>query len=333
MSNNSFAQIIKSLPKEFSHYLVKTFLQNGFKGYSKLIITSLLAIWGFNAIARTHGLLSKKSVKGSHIFITGAGSGIGKLMATAFARLGAKVSLTDINLQSVEALELVLKGEGLQSKAIHCDVSDVQSVKNAAKIAREAFGDVEILINNAGIVSGKTLLENSEKMIEKTVQINTISHAYTVREFLPTMLQKNKGHIVTISSAAGTVGVCGLADYCASKFGAFGFDESLRMELRKLKSAVKTTCICPYYIDTGMFHGVKSNFLLPILKESYATRRIVNAILQEEKVVCLPAIGNLIFLVRAIFPTWLFDTICDFLGVNKTMDHFVGREKSRETVN
>jgi all-trans-retinol dehydrogenase (NAD+) len=75
---------------------------------------------------------------------------------------------------------------------------------------------------------------------------------------------------VTIASIAGILGVNGLADYCASKFGAVGFDESLRMELGNLKSKVKTTCICPYYIDTGMFHGVQSKypFLLPILNES-----------------------------------------------------------------
>ncbi len=66
----------------------------------------------------------------------------------------------------------------------------------------------------------------------------------------------SKGHIVTIASAAGIVGVNGLADYCASKFGAVGFNESLRMELKSLNSKVKTTCICPYYINTGMFQGV-----------------------------------------------------------------------------
>lgn len=79
-----------------------------------------------------------------------------------------------------------------------------------------------------------------------------------------------KGHIVTVASMAGIVGVAGLADYCASKFGAVGFDESLRMELNGLKSNVKTTCICPFFIDTGMFEGVKSkyHFFLPILNES-----------------------------------------------------------------
>lgn len=93
-----------------------------------------------------------------------------------------------------------------------------------------------MLINNAGIVSGKKLLENSEKLIEKTIAVNTVSHHYTCREFLPAMIKNNRGHVVTIASMAGITGVAGLVDYCASKFGAVGFDESLRLELRKLGS-------------------------------------------------------------------------------------------------
>lgn len=86
------------------------------------------------------------------------------------------------------------------------------------------------------------------------------------------MLNRNRGHIVTIASIAGWIGVNGLSDYCASKFGAVGFNESLRFELRAMKSNVKSTCICPYFINTGMFNGVRSKIplLLPIMTESNA---------------------------------------------------------------
>lgn len=73
------------------------------------------------------------------------------------------------------------------------------------------------------------------------------------------MLKKNHGHVVTIASSAGLIGVNGLADYCASKFAAVGFDESLRFELEVMgKDGVHTTVVCPYYINTGMFEGVKT---------------------------------------------------------------------------
>lgn len=103
--------------------------------------------------------------------------------------------------------------------------------------------------------------------------MNTTAHFWTVKTVLPTMMARDSGHIVTIASIAGWVGVNGLADYCASKFGAVGFDESLRFELRAMRKRIKTTCICPYFINTGMFDGASSKFplLLPILSECKQT--------------------------------------------------------------
>ena len=96
--------------------------------------------------------------------------------------------------------------------------------------------------------------------------MNSIAHVLLIKEFLPNMLKLNKGHIVSISSLAGLVGVPGLGDYCGSKFAAFGIDESLRLELKNLNSNVWTTCVCPFFINTGMFEGVKTDFpLLPML--------------------------------------------------------------------
>jgi len=94
-----------------------------------------------------------------------------------------------------------------------------------------------------------------------------------------------------------------------------------------LGSKVKTTCICPYYIDTGMFKGVQTKFplLMPIMSEKYATRRIVNAILQEEAVCVLPWFGNLTILMRALLPTSVFDAVASFTGANNSMDHYIGR--------
>ena len=281
------------------------------------------------AILKNYGYLPKKSVKGLHIFITGASSGIGRQMALKFSALGAKITIADINISGAEAVASEIKGKKGQAVAVECNVMSSQSVKEASSKAKAANGPVNILINNAGIVSGKKILEVSEQMIERTIAINTTSHAYTVREFLPEMIQRKEGHIVTIASAAGTIGVCGLSDYCASKFGAFGFDEALRMELKQLKSGVRTTCICPFYINTGMFDGVKTKYpwLLPIMEEQWAANRIVNAVLQDEEVVLMPWACNLTTLARAIFPVFLFDKIAFFLGTNSSMDEFKGRKE------
>jgi len=128
------------------------------------------------------------------------------------------------------------------------------------------------------------------------------------------------------------VGVHGLADYCASKFGAFGFDEAIRVFLRKKGyNGVKTTCICPYYINTGMFEGAKTRLplLLPILDENYVADSIFNAFRENQAFLGLPAsVHYLTFLTRALLPTSWFDSLNDFIGVNSSMDDFKGRTQS-----
>jgi len=87
-------------------------------------------------------------------------------------------------------------------------------------MARAVFGDVSILINNAGVVSGKEFLDATESEIEHTMKVNTLALLYTTREFLPSMIRNKKGHIVTIASLGGLIGISGASDYCASKAGA-----------------------------------------------------------------------------------------------------------------
>ena len=114
------------------------------------------------------------------------------------------------------------------------DVSDRHAVYAAAEATQRTFGRVDIVINNAGIVSGQKLLEANDARMEATIKVNTIALLWVTKAFLPGMLKRDHGHVVTIASSAGRLGVAGLVDYCASKFGAVGFDEALRMELGKL---------------------------------------------------------------------------------------------------
>ena len=131
---------------------------------------------------------------------------------------------------------------------------------------KKTIGDVTILVNNAGIVTGKKFIDSGDNEIEKTFKVNTFSHFWVKKyifvvwkkkykntyfdintkkklgkAFLPAMMSKNHGHLVTIASMAGIVGAAGLGDYCASKFAAVGFEESIRNELVRLgKTGVKT---------------------------------------------------------------------------------------------
>lgn len=243
--------------------------------------------------------------------------------------MGAKLSISDINLEGVEETKNMCIKLGVPAANIHVmhlDVSKRASITECAASAKSTFGTVTMLINNAGIVSGKSTLELSDAMIERTMHVNTISHLHTIREFLPDMIAAKKGHIVSIASMAGFAGIPGLPDYCASKWGAVAIDESLRLELKKAGhyGYVKTTCICPYFINTGMFNGAKSAFPMYILSPEEVVTRIINAIRQEEAQVTIPYRGNIVFLVK-LLPTSLVDKIGSILGLSSQMDDFHGR--------
>jgi all-trans-retinol dehydrogenase (NAD+) len=140
------------------------------------------------------------------------------------------------------------------------------------------------------------------------------------------MLERDAGHLVTVSSAGGLVGTARLVDYCASKFAAVGFDEALRLELRRLGSAVRTTVVCPFYIDTGMFAGAKTRFpwILPILKPEKVARRVVRAVERDQARVIMPSFVRAVFPSR-LLPVTVFDALMGFFGINQSMDDFVGR--------
>jgi all-trans-retinol dehydrogenase (NAD+) len=267
-----------------------------------------------------------KMVKDKNILVTGGASGIGRLVGLDFARRGARLLVWDIDPPALKELEELGREQGLFIRGMVCDISDRALVYRQAAALVAEYGPLDILVNNAGVVSGTAFLDTPDEKIIRTMNINVLSLFWTAKAFLPSMLEQNRGQLVNISSAAGLIGVAGLADYCASKFAAFGFDEALRMELRRQKAGVRTTVICPFFIDTGMFEGVKTRFplLLPILKKEYVAKRIVRAVLSGRRRLVMPPFAYLIFLLR-LFPTAVLDWAAQFFGINHSMDEFRGR--------
>ncbi|WP_304226013.1 SDR family oxidoreductase [Gracilinema caldarium] len=267
-----------------------------------------------------------KQLQNKIVLVTGGTSGIGRLVAIELARQGALVVVWDISEKALAALEQEAKEMHISIQGMLCDVSDREAVYRQSREIKERWGPVSVLVNNAGVVSGSTFLETSDEKIEKTMAVNTMAHFWTLKAVLPDMIARNEGHIVTIASAAGIIGVTGLADYSASKFAAFGLHEAIRMELRRLKKNIQTTVVCPFFIDTGMFAGVRTRFplLLPILKSEYAAQRIVQAIKRGKKRLIMPRFVYSVYLLRLLPVSW-FDGLADFFGVNHAMDHFKGR--------
>ena len=264
---------------------------------------------------------------GKRILITGVGSGLGRGMALGMARRGGHIIGWDLQQHAIEKVMAELNQVSNDTHhGFTCDVSDSAAVSATAETIKTSIGTPDILINNAGVVSGKRFLECSEDDIQRTMGVNTMALFWTARAFLPDMIARNAGHIVTVASAAGLIGTAKLTDYSASKFAAVGFDESMRLELKQFAPQVKTTVICPSYINTGMFDGVKTRFpwLLPILDEKYAVARMIDAIERQRPRLIMPRLVYTIPLLR-LLPVALFDWVTDFLGVSVSMDEFKGR--------
>lgn len=278
-------------------------------------------------LASRKGVAVMTEIRGRNILITGGASGIGRQMAKRLARGGASIIIWDIHEANLDkVLEELERDTGRKAHGYLCDVSKREAIYEVAQKVKEEAGSVDILINNAGVVSGKRFLDLPDEKIVNTFNVNTLALFWTCKSFLPDMIQRNSGHVVTVASSAGWVGVSRLTDYSASKWAAVGFDESLRMELRQVAPGVKTTVVCPFFIDTGMFEGVKTrfSFLLPILKEDDVADKVVDAIRRDRPRVIMPPLVHAVPSLR-ILPVRAFDLVADALGVNASMEDFKGR--------
>ncbi|XP_026230138.1 epidermal retinol dehydrogenase 2 isoform X1 [Anabas testudineus] len=295
----------------------------------------LLSIW-YNVESFIHLFVpkKKKNIAGEVVLITGAGSGIGRLMAQEFAALGPVLVLWDINQEGMKETARLAKNSG--ASRVHyylCDCSDKNEVYRVADQVKREVGDVSILVNNAGIVTGKKFMDAPDSLIEKTMEVNIMAHFWTYKAFLPAMLANNHGHLVSIASSAGLIGVNGLADYCASKFAAVGFAESVGLELLASgKDGIKTTIVCPYFINTGMFDGCQTKWprLMPILKPDFVAKKIINAVLTDQVYVLLPKSMYFIAALKNILPMKQGILLGQYLGAFNLMDKFKGRSIKQE---
>jgi all-trans-retinol dehydrogenase (NAD+) len=159
--------------------------------------------------------IRRKSVRGQNVLITGSGHGLGREMALRFATEGANLVLVDINQANNESVraELIKKYADIKVRAYSVDIRNEADVEDLSKRVQKDVGQIDVLVNNAGIVQCKPFLELSPQLIERTLQVNVLAHMWTIRHFLPSMLEKGRGHIVAISSIAGLIGGKFLTDY------------------------------------------------------------------------------------------------------------------------
>jgi all-trans-retinol dehydrogenase (NAD+) len=275
-----------------------------------------------------------KDLNGKKALVTGGAMGIGFATGKRLLGEGCEVTIWDMNAQALEQARKELSSHGRVHARV-CDVTDKPRVQELCREAVDDMGQVDILVNNAGYVRSGRFCEHPVEDWERETAVNVTSMYYTIHALMPGMLERNLGHIVNISSAAGIIGVPDVAVYCATKWAVWGLTESLRFEaLRDGKTGVRFTSIHPHFLKTGMFEGGKLNMIGELVvprveNHDVVARAIVEkAIKKNRNVVKIPSTLQLAVIGRALLPDPLFGMVLRILGINQGMAHWTGRPGS-----
>ena len=309
-----------------------------------LLFTKIVYVLGYilyEYIVKTFRLVYKrpprhKCFQGQTVLITGAGGGLGRLMSIKFAQLGAYVIGWDVNHEGLLKTEQQVNIN--IEKSFHfisdsffqfqCfDISDRTLVYEHAR----SIGKVDILVNNAGILSNNNfILDKKDLEIIKTFDVNALAHFWTVKAFLPRMMDEQNGHIVTISSVAGMIGTPRLSDYSASKFATIGFHEALDLELsaQGYANKIHTTLVCPYVLNTGLFMGATKNsvdLFMPILEPEVAVDRIIIAVYNKQSKVVMPVFGSFVSALKLLMPWESWTKGIELFGIHRVFANITRR--------
>lgn len=260
-----------------------------------------------------------RELKGRLALVTGGAGGLGLATARALAREGMRLALWDLDAARVESAAASLREGGAQARGWAVDVSDPGAVKAAAAELERELGPVDLLDNNAGVHVPGGLFDADDAACRRQVAVNLESYLWCARAFVPGMAARGRGHVVWIASAAGLLGVPGMAVYSATKHGVVGLAESLRLELRRDGvTGVGTTIVCPSFIATGMFPGTRPPLLTPWLEPDALAERIVAAVKSGRRWVREPALVKLIPLLKTL-PDGLQDLLCTLTGMDRSL--------------
>lgn len=191
-----------------------------------------------------------ETLSGKKAIITGAGRGIGRAIALALAAEGVNVGLLAQSEATLQDVAKEVEALGVKATIATADVSSNDEVTQAIESLTSELGQVDILINNAGIAKFGNFMDLDVAEWEKIIQVNLMGMYYVTRAVLPRMIEQKSGDIINISSSAGQKGAPLTSAYSASKFGVFGITESLAMEVRKHN--IRVTALAPSTVATDL---------------------------------------------------------------------------------
>jgi short-subunit dehydrogenase len=196
----------------------------------------------------------RRSISGSRILITGASQGIGRALAVAAARRGAKVLAAARSESLLRELAAEVRKEGHTLETVLADVTSPADRRRMVEAAVQYFGGLDVLVNNAGIGATGHFADCGPDRLRKIMEVNFFGLTETTRAFLPLLRRGDRPAIVNISSIAGKRGIPARSEYSASKFAVQGFSEALRAELAK--DGIDVLVVCPGLTQTNFSHNM-----------------------------------------------------------------------------
>ncbi len=275
-----------------------------------------------------------KDLKNKKVLITGGARGIGKQIALEFARQGADIIICDSDKSFFNKTEFKKNRKEIEDIGTSCygfylDVTKYENIVRERRSILDLVGKIDVLVNNAGVVFGGKFLEVPIEKHRLTYDVNTYGIINMLHVFLQDLIDQPTAHIVNISSASGFVPLPGGSTYASSKAAITSLSESLNIELkREGNQHVGMTIVCPGYVQTGMFDGVKGPILVPILTPEKLAKKIVKAVQKNKRFVLEPTFIKFLPFIKGVFPQFVLDLFCHAMGVNRSMDLWKGHSKS-----
>lgn len=256
-----------------------------------------------------------RTLRAKRALVTGAASGIGRAIALALAQEGADVCLVDVNEVGLVEVAQEIQDLGRRVLPIRCDISSSAEIASAVEELLAAWGGLEILVNNAGVLHYGPTHRMTQDHWERVMATNLLAPMHFIRLLLPTMLAQPEAHLVNVSSMYGYFATRKTAAYHASKFGLLGLTESLRAEYGP--QGIGVTVVCPGYVTSHLFDAGSSSSENGEMRRPPAwacttpeqvARKTIRAIYRNRRLVLATPLAYGAYYLKRFAP-WLLDWI------------------------